>query len=181
MIVRATIIILLMLALLAGCRVDAVLDPRSPYYRMPVGSRITLNQELQVPGERTRIFLQRGQVLSDGFDQYYPHCNFEIRTLSEDIQTIVPDDFLVVRVNWGINDFVKLDSIMLASIMLLSFGYSDSIVSHYVDHYLSSEVQPDVMFLTCYGAFDFPSEADPPTIAEIREALGNVATLHLKK
>ena len=180
MTVRLKIVIVLTLVLLTGCRVDAVLDARSPYYRVPVGSRITLNQELKVPGGRTRIFLQHGQTLSNGFDQYHPHCNFEIRTLSADVRTIAPGDFQVVRVNWGIKEIVKLDSIMVASIAISSSGYSGSMVTHYVDHYLSSTVQPDVMSLACHGAFDDPPYADPPTIAEIREALGQIATLHLK-
>jgi len=45
--------------------------------------------------------------------------------------------------------------------------------------WLSSAEQPDIRSLTCVGVDSVPSTARAPSIDQIREALGAVATLHL--
>lgn len=57
------------------------------------------------------------------------------------------------------------------------FGADQSLVSRYVHLYLESKRQPDVMRLTCHGAFDFMWDAELPAVNEMREALGEVVTL----
>jgi len=45
--------------------------------------------------------------------------------------------------------------------------------------WLASAEQPDVRRLTCVGVDSVPFTARPPSIDQIRDALGTVATLHL--
>ena len=45
--------------------------------------------------------------------------------------------------------------------------------------WLESSSQPNVMRLTCRGVIDIPWQARRPSIAEIRAALGEIATLSL--
>lgn len=171
-----------LLLLLAGCAAHQGYGTLSSHERIAVGSRIILHRELTIPANQTRIFLQRGQVSVGGFDQYYPHCNFEVRSLSEMVRSIVPDDFTVTRVQEGFEEVVGLDeSAKVAALEAVSlygvFGTDQSLVSRFVHFYLTSQHQPDVMRLTCHGAFDFRWDAELPTVAEIREALGEFATL----
>ena len=44
---------------------------------------------------------------------------------------------------------------------------------------LSSAEQPDVYRLVCRGGEDNPADAIPPSIQEMRRALGDYATLQL--
>jgi hypothetical protein len=47
--------------------------------------------------------------------------------------------------------------------------------------WLGSDRQPDVMRMTCRGAFDDINRADPPSLEEVRRALGEVAELSLMR
>ncbi len=174
------LIVLWFVLLLSGCGTGAVHDPASRYYRIPVGTQIKLHQPLSVPGGRTRLFLQRGVVLGGGLDQYHPSCNFELYTLSEQVRVIEPDVFMVVRVQRGFEEVVSLGGIKLATVGYYPFDWFDApMVSRFYHFYLGSDRQPDVLRLTCHGAFDEMPRADLPTLAEIHEALGAVATIHL--
>lgn len=52
-------------------------------------------------------------------------------------------------------------------------------IMHLYHFSLHSEKQPDVLRLTCRGILDEPRDAVPPTIAEIRQALGDIVLLRL--
>jgi len=164
--------------LFSGCATHQQYETALSYGRIVAGSRITLHQELVIPANQVRLFLQRGQVLTNNFDQYYPHCNFEIRTLSDHAWSIVPDEFLVTRVRQGFEEVVSLKPIKVAALGATALYYAVyPMVSRYIHLYLASERQPDVMRLTCHGAFDELPDADLPTVDEIGEALGGLATL----
>jgi hypothetical protein len=45
--------------------------------------------------------------------------------------------------------------------------------------YLQSATQPNVYRLTCRGWLAIPAEAERPTIADMREALGDYASIKL--
>jgi hypothetical protein len=52
-------------------------------------------------------------------------------------------------------------------------------VTHSVHMWIGSDLQPNLMRLTCRGAFDDLPKADPPSIAEMQAALGNIAEIIL--
>lgn len=165
--------------LLTACGFSHGYNSGSSFYRAQLGSQVKLHRALPLPPGRTRVFLQRGARVTNNLDQYYPHCNFEVRSLSDEARLIAPDIFLVTRLQQGFEEVVSLESIRVAALEPSAWYPTDDVpmVSRYLYLYLASERQPDVMRLTCHGAFDFMPDAQWPTIEEIREALGGIAEL----
>ena len=166
-------------ALLVACSQPSLKDSGSRFYRVQEGSRITLNQPLEVPAGKTRVFLQRGVVtpFSD-LDQYYPSCSFVVWDLRQEPQTIQPDSFTVQRVSLGETEIVSLPGErQLAGLFSLSAWQGEPLVARYYDHWLASDRQPNVKRLRCYGAMGDLSEAQLPLFIEMEAALGEMATL----
>jgi hypothetical protein len=151
-----------------------------PYNLPPVGSKIVLAQQLNVEPGTTRTFLQRGKPMSLGdFNRYYANCNFEVKSLNNDIQRIEPDTFSVEKVERLMTEVVRSESSWPRVLRVDYADPSSPMVTHGYHLWLSSKRQSDVMRLTCRGAFDDLSRAQPPSIEEVREALGNIAELVL--
>jgi hypothetical protein len=165
--------------LLAGCA-GGVRDDDGSGYRDLDGAVLVLEQAVQVPGGRARVYLQSpdgespGQVTGGGFNSYRPHCALEIRSVDHAGWTIEPGEFQVTRVQRTIDMVVSRET----PVRLAMFGL-DGAQSYYdgFHFWLASEVQPDVMRLTCYGVYAAPYELFPPTLGEIALALGDVADL----
>ena len=173
-----------LLLLLMGCAPTTMTtkDPANPYYMPPAGTKIQLNQPVTVPAGVARVFIQRGQLVNKmAFDRYVPSCNFELNSLSDKPQTIAPETFLVVRVQQEMSEVVQLEApIRVASLKLA--GKNDSglpMVTHSVHLWIGSDLQPNLRRLTCRGAFDDMPTAYPPSIIEMRAALGNIAEIIL--
>jgi hypothetical protein len=156
-------------------------DPASHLYLPPVGTLVELQRPLTVPPGHTRVFLQGGKA-NRGFDQYAPNCDFEIRTLSDQPQVISPETFLVVKVQRLTEEVVQLDR----PVQLASRGYAgldggggQPMIVQGVHLWFGSDLQPDVMRLTCRGAFDEPWDVESPSINEMRTALGDYARIVL--
>jgi len=176
----------LMLALVAlslsGCALFEV-EPNtaSPFYAVPEGSVVEIHEPITIPPGNTRAWLQRGRV-SAGQDWWYPACNLEVNTLDrERAQTVAPGRFDVIRVQQL--EYAQLQTPPTgATPVALRADYNGGGVTwmwrgHHL--WLSSEEQPDVRRLTCVGIYSRPFGVRPPSIDQIREALGTVATLHL--
>ena len=176
-----TYITLLTLLFLLGCAQSGLTprDPASPYYAPPAGSKIELKRPITVPAGATRVFLQRGELVQGmHFDRYLPSCNFEVRELSEQPQTIEPETFLVVRVQREEAEVVTRPGppVQVAS---NSDDGGLPMVTESIHLWLGSSQQPGLMRLTCRGAFDDVWRAYPPSIDEIRTALGDYAGIVL--
>ncbi len=165
--------------LLFACQQTPVYDETSPYSRITVGSKIVLHEALEVPKGHTRVFLQDGKTLAKHrLNQYYPHCNFEVRAVSDGTTRILPDTFFVTAVSEGEEMVVKRES-PLRHVGFGAFDDSQSMITRLVHYRLGSENQPAVTRLTCHGGFAEPYEADFPGIGDVRDALGNLVTLGL--
>lgn len=166
--------------LIGGCaQLQSSLDsPDSGFFRPPPGSVVELRRDLQVAPQRTRVFIQAGEVLgSGGVNTFYPSCNFEVRALSEQAQWIKAGHFQVEQVRQGSESVVQAGSVQLASLRLAGFRpFSDApSIMRYYHFNLASEQQPEVMRLTCRGGLEDSPQADFPTWQEIQQALGPVA------
>lgn len=172
---------LVMPLLLISCVQQAVRDPDSPFYRVPVGSRIVLNQPLEVRAGHTRVFLQRGAVTGfSDLDQYWPSCSFEVRDLRQEPQQIAPDTFTVRQVQQGYTQIVGQPQLQVAGLGLFSLTEREigqPLVSRYYDIWLASDQQPNVMRLRCFGAMADLSQAWLPRYPEIEAVLGTIATI----
>lgn len=158
-------------------------DLQSPYYRVPVQSVLALNRAVEIPPGRARVHIQRGET-GEKFDPYYPHCSLEVTdVLPERSQIVRPGTFAVVRTQSVSEEVVdQRRPLMVAAASFTLAKMDDGGESYIYEGYhlwLENPEQPNVRRLTCRGVFDHPSLARPPSIAEIREALGDIAGLRL--
>ncbi|MES9963008.1 MAG: hypothetical protein ABW116_05685 [Candidatus Sedimenticola sp. 20ELBAFRAG] len=176
------------LLLLQGCATNVVYEQTSPWFYIPVGSVVELHEEIVVPPRYTRAYLQDGEVWGYGqVDKYYPFCNFEVRLRKEtEPQSIMPERFIVTRVEQGWKTIVGLERPKLASALMrnrfrhwIIWKDGPGTINRYRHYWLGSDVQPNVMRITCYGGQDEPHEAVQPTLQEIRQVLGGKVTIHL--
>lgn len=170
---------------LAACQQSAtVRDASSGRYVHLDGRQVELRRALPVAAGKARVFLQQGrdgnaQIVDSGFDQYRPHCAFEIRNVDHGGVTIEPDTFQIVRVQHSLQPVVDSGQLRVASIDVAMVGiWGDRSSYHEGYHFiLYSERQPEVMRMSCYGAYAEPPDLAPPTLAEIQGALRGIAAL----
>lgn len=169
--------------LLAACQQAPVRDETSHLSRVGLGSTFVLHERLIVPTGYARVFLQGGKVVAKTqLNRYRPHCNFEIRSVSDGTLGIDPDTFLVTGVEEYEEEIVSRPQPLRVAALAggdNDVGDSISMIARFVRHWLYAERQPEVMRLTCHGGFDFPLDARTPSVAEIRHALGRHVTLNL--
>lgn len=175
--------LLALLALMTACTLPLPKIPDSPYAKTPIGSTLELNQALEIPPGSTRVYIQNGQ-LSRRFNHYAPNCNIEVRRIDHEAsQTVAAGVYRIVRVQSSYDENVKSPAaIQLAA--LGSFTIAESVDSGstmmYAGYHLYLEgADPNVMRLSCRGVYADPSYALPPSVTEIRQALGELMTLRL--
>jgi hypothetical protein len=177
------LLLLLLVLLLSACAQREMVNDDLDYaYNLPpVGSTLVLKRPLTVPAGEVRIFLQRGELFSKAdFDRYEPSCSLELRKLAEVARTIQPDRFIVTRVQRLMQQVV---SAPLRNGGLMKAAFEDSggkpMVVHGYHLWLGSDTQPDVMRMTCRGFFDDINRAEPPSLNDVMESLGDFADLEL--
>lgn len=87
------------LVFLSACQSWHDSSENSPFYPIPVGSRLILKQPLSIPADRASVYIQRGRIVPyNGRDTYYANCEFELYTLKPVERTVDPDEFTVSKV-----------------------------------------------------------------------------------
>ncbi len=168
--------------LTGGCATQPLTDTASPYFRVPPGATVTLAQPVEIPAGRTRVFFQHG-ALVQGYDHYAPTCNLEVRRiLATQAQTVAAGQYTVDTVQDTLEQVVDAQPLQLAMADgLLALGDTDNgqpnVYRGY--HLWLNGPDPNLMRLSCRGPFSEPSLAYPPSIDQIREALGQSVTLEL--
>jgi len=144
----------------------------------PSGSQLIINQPIEIAADRTRVFFQRGKIFpgSGALDQYAPSCDLEVTELLPEPQLIKPGRFTITNITSGQEAVVRWDGLQLAGI-----GFGGGIwrrggesIHRFIRFPLYSEAQPQVLRLTCRGAFEDYVMAKFPTTIEIQIALGEV-------
>lgn len=179
-------VILLSALALAACQKNAtVRDSMARGFVQLAGSELVLKQALNVAPGKARVFVQDGgpavggRILNGGFDQYRPHCGFEIERVDHGGFTIQPDTFRITRVQASLQPVVMRAPVQVAGLWLAN-GMDGNGSSAYHEGYhfwLASERQPEVRRMSCYGVYAEPHDLKPPTLQEIREALGGIAEI----
>lgn len=166
--------------LLAGCLGGASVrvDHSANRYLDLVGGHVELHQPLQVEAGEARVFLQQGKVRK-GFDFYRPHCSFEIRNVQHPGVTIAPGRFEITRVTHVMTEVVQQKALHFAA-LLVSQVDGDGISQRFEGYHfrLHASRQPQVFRMSCYGIHAAPGDLEAPTLKEVREALGSIASLH---
>jgi hypothetical protein len=167
------------LALGACQQSSTVRETSSGSFQQLQGANLVLNQPIRVSAGKARVFVQDGEVRS-GHNSYKPHCAFEIKSVQHDGVVIEPDTFVVSRVQRSVQEVVSAEPPRVAALWLADgMGGGGGSASYYSGYHfwLTSEDQPEVRRMSCFGVFAQPYELYPPTVEEIRFALGAVATL----
>ena len=187
-----TILLLLSLTL-AACQYVPPRDINSPFFSPPAGSQLRLTRPLTIPANDAGVFIQYGKPQYSVWqpDQYYPNCDFELRTRASHERVVEPDTFTVTRT------VREIENVMLPPAVVASHdtgnGAPDEnyMTAHDTGNgapnenymtvlYLHSDKQPDVFRMTCQH-WEAPIDAQHLTIKQIRQALGDLFTLTLSE
>ncbi len=171
---------LLPAALLAGCTELYILGDDGRWIGIASGGQVETRSPLAVRGGRTRVFLQRGRLVSQGgISAFHPSCDFEVARLDAEARVIEPDIFSIERVDIGLEQVVDAGRTRVAALALRAQPGPGPSIHRYYRFRLLSDAQPEVNRLTCRGALADPAEARLPTLEEVRQALGEVARIEL--
>jgi hypothetical protein len=148
---------------------------------------LELHQEVVIPANRTRVFLQDGRLLH-GINEYYPHCQLRVRNILEQTQTVQADRFTFDNVFGTLDQVVSSDPVQVAAVGATVIaggggnggGNGEGRQMYMYFMALHSEQQPQVTFLVCGGALVEPYFANYPSLQDIQTALGDYATLTLE-
>ena len=170
------------LAVFTACSAALVTDPNAKNYVPTPGTTVTVPQRIEVPGGQTRIFFQRGEIVkkASDLDLYKTNCNFEINTLDESTRYIEAGSYTVSRTTRREGEVVLFKPLQYASLAvggMVGRGDGPPMYFEEVRMTLRSDQPTDIRDLTCRGAMTDPQFLEPPTLAEIREALGQYATI----
>ena len=142
--------------LLSSCQSMQSDDPSSLSFKIPKGSTLTLNKDLDIPDGKTHALLQAGKLTTGkDRDDYKLNCRFDVKTFGP--RTIKPEVFKIRRTEDG------------------QEKVSDAgIARFYSDVYLDSDKGTDVIKLTCQ---EWGGKIDRNfTVSEMETALGNYFT-----
>jgi hypothetical protein len=172
--------LLLLCVFLLGSQTNYAANENSPYFVIPTGSTLQLNQAITIPADRASVYLQGGQVKDySNVDTYYPNCDFEVLTLTNKSRAVQPDEFIIKRVVQE-EDIVASGFPKVASLIGVRFEGSVGLVDYKTIMYLGSAQQPDVYRITC-AQWDEPMDAQHLTVRQIRDTLGSIFTLRLAR
>ena len=149
------IAITVMILVLAGCNTAQTRDINSPYYKVPIGSVIILNKDLQIPEGQAHVNLQDG-VVTSGVGNYNVSCTFNVRNLGP--STIKAGSFTVRETGPG-TEWVSQPNIM----------------RFYRQFRFTADAQPDVLEFVCQD-WDGPLLGRPISVPEMEKAVGSYVT-----
>lgn len=169
---------------LYACSVNPTTDENSAFYNVPVGSSIRLNQDVTINGEQVAVYVQNGRLMPyDEVNKYNPNCKFEIYTMSEQPRIVKQDTFRIIKVVDDIESSSLQKSTQLALLddvfMFVSLDMSN-VFNYATMMYLNSEKQKDVYRMTCQHWEDIKDDRYL-TVTQMREAMGEIFTLVIKK
>lgn len=174
---------------LLACQGTVVRDEDSPHYIVPAGSALVLQERLEIPPRAASIHIQNGKAMPYKLvNRYYPHCKFEMWSITEEARFVEPDRFIVERVkrDWefigqGFGKPVRIAANGELRWAGVEFGGSEGGPAFEIDAtelFLRSEKQPDVYRLTCSQWSDVRA-ARHVTVSEIRQTLGPLFLLEI--
>lgn len=170
---------------LTACQSNANLPITSPYFEIPVGSRLVLNQPIEIAPTSATLRFQFGKIVSRFDSQdFEPACIFESNIVGEKAQRIEPDTFDIIRVRRGnssVASYSAPSGLVLVSARFIGDGGSRQFYK--TEFFLRSQKQPQILVMTCQHAREAgatAAESRPLTVAEIQQALGDYFTLNVR-
>ncbi len=155
----------------------------SPYYEVPVDSKLILHQDLTIPAKATIVYFQREQILLKyaQVNRRTTYCELELSTKRDVPRTVKADEFVIYLVKqetvFGKGGFIQLASRGLGFGMVAQrTGYAYEVVATRMA--LRSKRQPDVQALIC-ASWHTAQAVSHLTIRKVRNTLGDIFTLQL--
>ena len=148
----------------------------SPESAALTGATLTLNTAITVDAHRATAYIQGGRVTPPPeLDRYHAHCVIELRQVRDVARRIEPDRFTVSRVRTDVYHAGAAGPYLAA--LKVGADATPGYMMWTTELYLRSDRQPDVLRLSCQHLEDPASLPRHVTIAEMRKALGEIATL----
>jgi hypothetical protein len=167
---------------LAACQSGALPRPGETLFEQLSGGQFTLHRDITIAPGRVRIIFQAGTA-GYGASEYKPRCELEVRDILATPQTIPAGSYRIGKVR-GMQRYVgrPAENIMLAAVgdaIRLADDTSNEWYMYTYRMQLLNEQQVDAAMLVCGGAYNFAFYARYPTLQEMRDSLGDYATLSL--
>ncbi len=167
-----------LLVLLTACQIPPVEQDTSPFFLVPGGSRLILNQDIQIPAYRFNIFVQSGR-LAYGANQNYPYCKFSVQETAAHPQLIKAGEFEIYKTRRVTSLFAaRSPTNLFAGVFSGGRGKPTSVV-YGTEMDLRSASQPRAFQLMCGHLQDPNLTARHLSVAQMQQALGEVFTLKL--
>jgi len=155
----------------------------SLYYDIPVGTKVIVQQNLNILPENGRVLIQNGKVITlSERDQYEYYCWFLSWKIKDTIQTIEAGTFTVTNVRHT-EFYVELApdrTLVLASsnedFRLARGGVGATGIEYTTELTIHLEKQPDIRRFACSYWGD-PGLGRHITLTEMRELLGDVVKI----
>ncbi len=145
----------------------------------PVGTRLTLNQDVVVPAGKSSVFIQYGNVVPHrALNQPFPYCRFQLNRSPDELgrpHTVVADEFVVEKVYRRVDRYSAGLPVQVAAATIIRGG-DRSAETLTVDMEIVSPRQPEVDRFVC-ATWAEPDMFNFPSVAEIRRTLGEIITL----
>ena len=179
---RTLLLIVSMLLSLVACQSGGPLRPYATLFGQLPGGQFVLHRAMRIPPGRVRVIFQGG-VAGLGASEFQPRCELEVRRILETPQIIPAGIYRIGKVR-GMQRYVirPAGGVMLAAmgepVLLADDGDSQWYMYTYRMQLLG-EQQDEAPTLVCGGAYNFAFYARYPTLQDMRESLGEYATLTL--
>lgn len=180
------ILILSMVLLTSSCSLPLDYKRVTIKELLPIGSILHLTQAIDIPAERSFIYIANGQVAPlknyNTVNIYHPYCTFHLYDETLQTHQIMPDQFEVTKIVEWERNFGRLDNknnayaTNRAGGLIKTTSAGDggpSIVMYATILSLRSTKQPEVKEIVC-GHWNDPWEIEPLTLQEMKSALGEL-------
>ena len=178
-----SLLLLIPALLLTACQSMLPKDGNVLFRKLP-GGTFVLHREVVIAPGLAHITFQDGAA-AYGASEFHPRCELEVKFIMDTPQTIPAGSYRIGAVR-GLQRYVNRPpgGIRLANagdtLQLADSGTDEWLMHTYWMQLLRDE-QEDTPNLICGGAYGFPYYAHYPTLQEIRDSLGNLATLTLRE
>ena len=176
----SSMVLVVLLAGVSACQSGLLIESSNDKFQQLSVGTLVLHKDIHIPARQSHAVFQ-GSGFTYGSGEYAPHCALEIRTVKETPQTVHAGVFEVTSVI-GMTHYVqrphRIQLAAMGDFQMLADDSGEWIMQAY--HFsLHSKDQPDVSRLICGGAYGFPFYARYPDEQDIRQSLGEWATLSL--
>ena len=176
-----SVILFPLFAALAACS-SGPYPVSSPYYHIPAGSKLVLKQELTIPPNAGRIYIQYGKVVTPKEkDNYHAHCWFLSWEVLDSAQVIKPDTFIITNTQ-QLEDVVTRQvshQFAMNGLGIGMYGGGSPLALEYSTEFrIHSDLQPAIRRFVC-SHWENPDDAKHLTVAQMQKVLGQIAEIQL--